>query len=160
MENKIVRQFNHTLLWPVQLQSLRREAGGNVLLYWDNLKRNPAPWQYVEDALLIEDESCLIGYEEFVYFLPYVQRFLYGVGEEGRGAQSSLHIFKRDDIREIHVRLRPDDVPLVLDVMRLRLYFFYDIDIALVALEVAGKDIALDAAIELMDRLGRPYPPA
>jgi CorA-like Mg2+ transporter protein len=160
MENKVVRQFNHTLLWPVQLQTLRREAGGNVLLYWDNLKRNPAPWQYVEDALLIEDESCLVGYEEFVYFLPYVQRFLYGVGEEGRGAQSSLHIFKRDDVREIHVRLRPDDVPLVLDVMRLRLYFFYDIDVALVALEVAGKDIALDAAIELMDRLGRPYPPA
>jgi CorA-like Mg2+ transporter protein len=160
MENKVVRQFNHTLLWPVQLQSLRRDASGHVLLYWDNLRRDPAPWEYVEDALLIEDESCLIGYEEFVYFLPYVQRFLYGVGEEGRGAQSSLHIFKRDDVREIHVRLRPDDMPLVLDVMRLRLYFFYDIDIALVALEVAGKDIALDAAIELMDRLGRPYPPA
>lgn len=160
MENKVVRQFNHTLLWPVQLQTLRRDASGNVLLYWDNLRGDPAPWQYVEDALLIEDESCLVGYEEFVYFLPYVQRFLYGVGEEGRGAQSSLHIFKRDDVRELHVRLRPDDVPLVLDVMRLRLYFFYDIDVALVALEVAGKDIALDAAVELMDRLGRPYPPA
>jgi hypothetical protein len=160
MENKIVRQFNHTLLWPVQLQTLRRETGGNVLLYWDNLKRNPGPWQYVEDALLIEDESCLVGYEEFVYFLPYVQRFLYGVGDEGRGAQSSLYIFKRDDVREVHVRLKPDDAPIELEVMRLRLYFFYDIDVALVALEVAGKNIALDAAIELMDRLGRPYPPA
>ncbi len=160
MDNKIVRQFNHTLLWPVQLQALRREANGSQLLYWDNLKRNPGPWRYVEDPLLINDESCLIGYEEFVYFLPYVQRFLYGVGDEGRGAQSSVYIFKRDDVHEIHVRLNQHDAPVMLDVMRLRLYFFYDIDIALIAIEVAGKDIALETAIELMDRLGRPYPPA
>ncbi len=160
MDDKIVRQFNHTLLWPVQLQALRREANGSQPLYWDNLRRNPGPWQAVEDPLLIDDESCLIGYEEFVYFLPYVQRFLYGVGDEGRGAQSSVHIFKRDDVHEIHVRLNQPDAPVMLNVLRLRLYFFYDIDIALIAIEVAGKDIALETAIELMDRLGRPYPPA
>ncbi len=158
--NKIVRQFNHTLLWPVQLRSLRRDHGGEVLLYWDKLKRNPGPWTYVADPLLIEDESCQVGYTEFVYFLPYVQRFLYGVGDEGRGGQSSLYIFKRDDIKRVDVWLKQGDAPIPLKVERARLYFFYDIDVALVAFEVSAQDIALEDAVELMDRLGRPYPPA
>jgi hypothetical protein len=157
--DRVVRKFNHTLLWPVQLRSLKREAGAGVLLYWDNLKRNPGPWTYVHDHLLIEDESCLLGYAEFVYFLPYVQRFLYGVGDEGRGAQSSLYIFKRDDIKRMEVTLNKGDAPIELDVERARLYFFYDIDVALITIEVSARDVPLNDAIELMDRLGRPYPP-
>ena len=168
-----VRDFNHTLLWPVQLRSLRRAAapsgfadaanarpGAGVEQYWEVLKKHSGAWQYVEDSLLIDDESCQVGYEEFVYFLPYVQRFLYGVGDEGRGAQSSLHIFTRDDIAKVRVQLHPEQERISLDVLRTRLYFFYDIDIALVALEVACTDIALADAVELMDRFGRPYPPA
>ena len=73
MTNKIVRDFNHTLLWPVQLRSLRRTGmaagvegahrgpGAVVAQYWDILKKNPGSWKYVEDALLIEDESCQVG---------------------------------------------------------------------------------------------------
>jgi hypothetical protein len=158
-DNKIVRQFSHTLMWPVQLRSLRREAGAGVLLYWDMLKRNPGPWTYVPDPILIEDDSCLTGYAEFVYFLPYVQRFLYGVGDEGRGAQSSLYIFKRDDIKRMNVRLDKESATIQLDVDRVRLYFFYDIDIALVTMNVTTQDLPLEQAIDLMDRLGRPYPP-
>ncbi len=158
--NKIVREFKHTLLWPVQLRSLRREAGTDVVHYWDILKRSPGPWKYVDDALLIEDASCKIGYEEFVYFLPYVQRFLYGVGDEGRGAQSSLHIFTRDDIAQLRIQLHPEREFISLHVNRVRLYFFYDIDVALVAFEVTGHNLALEDAVEIMDRLGRPYPPS
>ena len=160
MSEKIVREFNHTLLWPVTLQPLRREAGKNAVSYWDMLKRHSGPWEFVEDALLIEDESCLAGYEEFVYFLPYVQRFLYGVGDEGRGAQSSLHTFQRRDIEEVHLRTEPGAEEIALQVKRARLYFFYDIDVALAVLEVAGENIPLDTAVEIMDRFGRPYPPA
>jgi hypothetical protein len=157
--NKIVRKLHHTLLWPVQLRSLRRDTGAGVVHYWDILQKNPAPWTYVTDALLIEDDSCVVGYGEFVYFLPYVQRFLYGVGDEGQGAQSSLHVFTRDDIKKMRVQLKPDSTPITLDVLRMRLYFFYDIDVALVAIEVAGSEIPLDNAVDLLDRLGRPYPP-
>lgn len=92
VSEKVVREFNHTLLWPITLQPLHREAGGALVSFWDMLKRRPGPWEFVEDALLIEDESCLAGYEEFVYFLPYVQRFLYGVGDGGRGAQFAPHL--------------------------------------------------------------------
>ena len=155
-----VRHFRHLLLWPVTLRPLRRTTGTDVNHYWDMLKRAPGPWQYVEDALLIEDASCLAGYEEFVYFLPYVQRFLYGVGDEGRGAQSSLYAFKRSDIAFMDVELTEGSDPIRLAVTRARLYFFYDIDVAVCVLEVGGDDIALNNVIEIMDRLGRPYAPA
>jgi hypothetical protein len=157
---KIVRDFHHTLLWPITLRPLKREAAAGVVHYWDMLKRNPGPWQYVADTLLIEDESCIAGYEEFVHFLPYVQRFLYGVGDEGRGAQSSLYAFKREDIAKVEVELVKGGGIIHLDVLRARLYFFYDIDVAVAVLEVAGKDIPLAQSVELMDRFGRPYAPA
>jgi hypothetical protein len=157
---KIVRDFHHTLLWPITLRPLRRDSASDVVHYWDMLKRNPGPWKYVDDTLLIEDESCIAGYEEFVHFLPYVQRFLYGVGDEGRGAQSSLYAFTRDDIEQVEIELSNGALPIHLDVLRARLYFFYDIDVAVAVLEVAGTDIPLDQAVELMDRFGRPYAPA
>lgn len=158
--NKIVREFHHTLLWPITLRPLRREPGSDVIHYWDILRRNPGPWKFVPDTLLIEDESCVAGYEEFVYFLPYVQRFLYGVGDEGRGAQSSLYAFRRDDIATAKVTLTENATPITLTVERTRLYFFYDIDVAIAVIELAGKDIPLKDTIEIMDRFGRPYPPA
>ena len=158
--NTIVRDFHHTLLWPITLRPLRREPGADVTHYWEMLKRTPGPWTYVDDTLLIEDESCIAGYEEFVYFLPYVQRFLYGVGDEGRGAQSSLYAFTRNDINHVEINLTAGSAAIKLDVLRARLYFFYDVDVAVAILEVAGKDIALADAIEIMDRFGRPYAPA
>jgi CorA-like Mg2+ transporter protein len=158
--NTIVRDFHHTLLWPITLRPLKREPGSDVVHYWEMLKRNPGPWKYVDDTLLIEDESCLAGYEEFVYFLPYVQRFLYGVGDEGRGAQSSLYAFTRDDIASVEINISATSAPIPLTVLRARLYFFYDVDVAVAVLEVAGKDIPLEDAVEIMDRFGRPYAPA
>ena len=157
---KIVREFHHTLLWPITLRPLRRESGADAVHYWDVLKRKPGPWKYAADTLLIEDESCVAGYEEFVHFLPYVQRFLYGVGDEARGAQSSLYAFTRDDIAKVEVELVKGAQTIHLDVLRARLYFFYDIDVAVAVLEVAGKDIPLADAVELIDRFGRPYAPA
>ncbi len=160
MTEKIVREFHHTLLWPVQLRPLKRDASAGVVHYWETLKRNPGPWTYVDDPLLINDDTCVIGYEEFVYFLPYVQRFLYGVGDEGAGRQSSLHVFHRHDIKQAQIRLRPGDDAITLDVLRVRMYFFYDIDVALLVFEVAGNDLPLPDVVDIMDRFGRPYPPA
>ena len=160
MAEKIVREFHHTLLWPLQLRPLKRDASAGVVHYWETLKRNPGPWTYVEDPLLINDDTCMIGYEEFVYFLPYVQRFLYGVGDEGAGRQSSLHVFHRHDIKQAQIQVREGESEIALEVLRTRLYFFYDIDVALLVLEVAGNELPLADAVEIMDRFGRPYPPA
>lgn len=154
---KTVREFRHILLWPLQLRRLRRETG--FATHWDVLRANPGPWREVKDNLLVEDESCQTGYQEFVYFLPYVQRFLYGFGEADAQTPSSLHMFRRDDIATARVRLRQSDAPVDLAVARTRLVFFYDQDVAILAFEVVARDIPLEDAIELMDRFGRPYPP-
>ena len=157
-EASIVREFRHILLWPLQLRRLSRGSG--FASPWEALRAHPGPWKPVTDNLLVDDESCQLGYREFVYFLPYVQRFLYGFGESDSKTPSSLHIFRRDDIARARVILREGQAPLDLDVARLRLIFFYDVDIALLALEVHGRDVPLADAIEIMDRFGRPYPPS
>jgi len=157
-QEKTVREFRHMLLWPLQLRRLGPACRQKT--HWDALADNPGPWKKVHDNLLVDDESCQLGYREFVYFLPYVQRFLYGFGEAESQTPSSLHMFKRDDIRAVHVRLREDSAPIEFGVERLRLIFFYDVDIAILAFEIVGRDIAIADAIEIMDRFGRPYPPS
>ena len=154
---KIVREFRHILLWPLQLRRLRRETG--FASHWDVLRAHPGPWQEVKDNLLVDDESCQTGYQEFVYFLPYVQRFLYGFGEADAQTPSSLHMFRRDDIATARVRLRKEDAPIALSVERTRLVFFYDQDVAILAFEVMARDLPLEDAIELHGPL-RPALPA
>ncbi len=154
----VVREFRHILLWPLQLRRMSRVSG--FATPWEALKAHPGPWQAVKDNLLVDDETGVSGYREFVYFLPYVQRFLYGFGEADAKTPSSLTVFRRDDVARVRVRLRPGGEPLELEVARVRLMFFYDVDIAIFALEVVGHDMALADAVEAMDRFGRPYPPS
>lgn len=154
----VVREFRHTLLWPLQLRRIRSEHG--FAHPWEALKANPGPWKSVKDNLLADDDSCQLGYREFVYFLPYVQRFLYGFGEADGKTPASLHVFKRDDIASVRVRLHQDSAPVELAVARLRLIFFYDVDIAVLAFEVQARDLPLADAVDMMDRFGRPYPPS
>jgi hypothetical protein len=158
MSTPVVREFRHILLWPLQLRRMSRGSGFSHP--WDALKAHPGPWSYVKDNLLVDDETCASGYREFVYFLPYVQRFLYGFGEADAKTPSSLTVFRRDDIAKARVRLRADAEPLEFEVARVRLMFFYDVDIALFALEIVGRDLPLSEAVEVMDRFGRPYPPS
>lgn len=157
-ESKLVREFRHTLMWPLQLRRLRPPTAYRH--HWDALADHPGPWKKVKDNLLVDDASCHTGYREFVYFLPYVQRFLYGFGEADAQTPPSLNMFTRDDIATARVRLRADTEPLEFEVARLRLIFFYDVDIAVMALEIAAADLPLEDAVELIDRFGRPYPPS
>jgi hypothetical protein len=158
MPDKIVREFRHIVISPLQLRRLKR--GSKFTTHWDALGANPGPWREVRDNLLAEDDSAQLGYREFVYFLPYVQRFLYGFGEaENPMMRSSLHIFTRSDIAKVRITLRAGCKPIDFDVHRVRLTFFYDVDIALFALEIGANDLPLADAVETMDRFGRPYPP-
>jgi hypothetical protein len=156
--DKIVREFRHILLWPLQLRRMSRGSGFEHP--WEALKAKPGPWEYVKDNLLVDDETCASGYREFVYFLPYVQRFLYGFGEADAKTPSSLMVFRRNDISKVRVRLSDACAPLEFEVARVRLMFFYDVDIALFAIEIVGRDLPLADAVEVMDRFGRPYPPS
>jgi hypothetical protein len=58
-EAKTVREFRHTMLWPLQLRRLARTSGFSH--HWDALRANPGPWQAVADNLLVDDDSCQLG---------------------------------------------------------------------------------------------------
>ena len=101
-------------------------------------------------------------YNEFVSFLPYVQRFLYGegraTGTQERAAESPMRVFRRRDIAALRVLARPGDAPITLQVVHIDLYFFFDIDVVLLNVEVSAENLSLAQAQEQLYRFGRAYP--
>lgn len=103
-------------------------------------------------------------YNEFVSFLPYVQRFLYGEGRSqrtagGRDGESPMRVFRRKDIASVRLRTRSDQATMMLDVVHIDLYFFLHVNLVLLNVEVSADDISLAQAQDLLHRFGRGYPP-
>jgi hypothetical protein len=156
-----VHHLRQVLLWPLRLVARRR--GDDVQRRpWDLLGAGEAaPWQRVVDEYTgSSDRFHERHYNEFVTFLPFVQQFLYGEGRGSQGAasESSMHVFRRGDVRAVRVLPRAGAAPLVLEVVHVDLYFFEDVDIVLLNVEVAADDLSLLQAQEILYRFGRGYP--
>lgn len=155
-----VRHFRQILLWPLRLMPLRGQSGTRP---WELLAGSP--WR--EEVDEYTGDTCRFHerhYNEFVTFLPYVQRFLYGEGRHGRNAGESAHgspmrVFRRHDIAAVRLTPRPGDAPIALSIVHADLYFFLDVDLVLLNLEVGADELSLEQAQELMYRFGRGYPP-
>jgi len=156
-----VRRFRQILLWPLQLIPLR--DGAQVQRHWELLQATGAdhPWREV-----IDEFGGAPGhyqerhYNELVTFLPYVQRFLYGEGNADPYApgNSPMRVFRRNDIAAVRVTTNADATPLELLIAHIDLYFFLDIDIVLLNVEVYADDLSLDTVQEVLHRFGRAYP--
>ena len=162
--NVHVHRLRQVLLWPLRLIP----AG-----IADDAEQRRAPWQLLRqlgDATPWREHFDEYGngaggfherhYNEFVTFLPYVQRFLYGEGRARRGGDSAssgspMRVFRRRDIAAVRVVPRAGDAPITLQVVHVDLYFFYGVDIVLLNVEVAANDLPLAQAQELMYRFGR-----
>src|SRR5262249_57143726 len=99
---------------------------------------------------------------EFVTFLPHVQRVLYGEGTVGGRAEhrdSPIKVYRRKDIKQVQVALAGRAEPAVLKVAHVDLYFFYDADVLIVALEVYGDNVPLDLVQDAMRLFGPISPP-
>ncbi|MGH8832163.1 MAG: hypothetical protein ACREXV_13890 [Polaromonas sp.] len=163
-----VQHFRQALLWPLQLMPIadaKRTHHGP----WQVLRElgDASPWreeveEYTGDSSRFHERH----YNEFVSFLPYVQRFLYGEGrsrnQSGKTADgdgdSPMRVFRRHDIAALRVVAQPGDAPVTLDVVHCDLYFFFDIDVVLLNLEVCADHLSLAQAQELLYRFGRAYP--
>ena len=92
-----VRHFRQMLLWPLEL--IAGGADAIAAAPWQNLTDGGAGalWRTVEDEF--PDDPALFQerhYGEFVTFLPYVQRLLYGEGAtRGVGRFSTLLFVKQ-----------------------------------------------------------------
>lgn len=158
----VVRHFRQTVLWPLQLMPLR--PGEQVQRHWETLERITSgnAWREVMDELGSDPENFRERhYKEFVTFLPYVQRFLYGTsaGQEAsrRHNAPSMRVFRRADVTD--VRITYDDAEsITFKVAHIDLLFFLDADIAILAFELHGDDLPLDRVQDTLFRFGRAYP--
>jgi uncharacterized protein YbdZ (MbtH family) len=168
-----VRHLRHVLLWPLRLMPTRspRDAAGRHRTPWQVLRDlgDASPWrelvdEYTGDATRFHERH----YNEFVSFLPYVQRFLYGEGRsrhnrvghsaDARDADAPMRVFRRHDIAAVRVVARPGDAPLTLSVVHVDLYFFFDVDVVLLNVELGADNLSLAQAQEQLYRFGRAYP--
>ena len=160
-----VRHFRQVLLWPLRLLPVAGESG--LKKPWQVLAAmgEESPWREVVDEYTgAADKFHERHYNEFVTFLPYVQRFLYGEGRARRGAgergsDSPMRVFRRHDLAGVRLVAREGGAPVQLDVVHIDLYFFFDVDVVLLNVELGGDDLSLAQAQELMYRFGRAYPP-
>jgi hypothetical protein len=162
-DSHLIRHFRQILLWPVQLEVLAGEAGQENP--WDILEHADSPWSRVEcDAAHDPLESRERQYKEFVAFLPYVQRFIYGenrspgVRPDDPPSVAPMLAFRRHDVAGLRITLRPGDAPLLLNVAHVDLHFFFDIDVVFLKVEVQADDLPWATALELLHRFGRAYP--
>jgi hypothetical protein len=161
-----VRHLRQVLLWPLRLISAAPDDSEERRVPWRALRAlgDATPWreqvdEFTGDAGHFHERH----YNEFVAFLPYVQRFLYGEGratreDDERSERSPMRVFRRHDIARVRVQPRPQDPCVTLDVVHIDLYFFYGVDVVLLNVEVAGDELSLPLAEEVMYRFGRAYP--
>ncbi len=157
-----VRHFRQILLWPIYLIP---PADQPDLPDYAQRLLDLAPagmWREVSDEFTADPTDFQERhYNEFVAFLPAVQRFLYGRGATGTdvGAVGTpIRVLRRTDIARTRVQLRRGDAPALFEVAHADLYFFFDIDVAVLALEIHADDLPLDLAQEVMFQFGRAYP--
>lgn len=158
----VIRHFRQVVLWPLQLMPVK--PGQPVQRHWEVLQEIGAgnPWRELRDELNVESREIRERYyKEFVTFLPYVQRFIYGsvAGQEAasRGGERSMRVFQREDVAKVRVTF-DDGVAMTFDLDEVGLYFFLDADVAILAVELRANDIALERAQDMVFRFGRAYP--
>lgn len=154
-----VRHFRQILLWPIEI--MPAAADQQIQKPWQRLAEADPVWAEIEDEFTDNDEQFQERhYAEFVTFLPYVQRLLYGEGRSQHvtSGESPIRVFRRRDVAMVRVMCPDGGAPIELDVAHVDLYFFYDIDVAILAVELAADGLPLARAQELLYRFGRAYP--
>ena len=159
----LVRHFRQIVLWPLQLMPTLE--GAQIQKHWELLQRTGAkyPWREVADEFTGDPAQFQERhYSEFVTFLPYVQRFLYGEGQGNAVAacgESPIRVFRRTDVAKVRLSSPEiDEHPRIFDVAHIDLYFFYDIDVTVLAIEIYADNLTLAQAQDTMFRFGRAYP--
>ncbi|MBR1209173.1 hypothetical protein [Bradyrhizobium sp. JYMT SZCCT0180] len=158
----LVRTFHQILLWPLQLLPLKE--GSQIHHHWELLEKDAGRiWKEVDDEFCADPDAFQERhYREFVTFLPYVQRLLYGEGAKRRSmaayGESPIKAYRRTDVAAVRILFPERDAPVVFDVRHVDLYFFYDVDLVILAVEVSGSDLPLDVVQDSLHRFGRAYP--
>jgi hypothetical protein len=158
----VARHFRQILMWPLQLMPLGPSTPEQHP--WEAFLRagGAQGWHEIEDEFTGNPaEFQERHYREFVTFLPHVQRFLYGQGRSSSTAhgygESPMRIFRRCDVAGARLTF-DDDTQLTLRVQHVDLYFYYDVDVVMLAFEYYASDIPLQRVQDITFRFGRSFP--
>ena len=160
----LVRHFRQILLWPLRVMPGQQVEGTHIANYWEVLQTlgEGCPWREVVDEFGDPRNFRERHYKEFITFLPYVQRFLYGESEGREGqvgyGKSPVRVFRRHDIAQMRVVLDQSTPPLLFQIAHVDLYFFYDIDIIILVVEFFANDLPLLLVEDVLFKVGRAYP--
>ena len=112
-----VQLLHASLVWPLQieLRSLTgtREQHREIF----DRYRTMHPWERVDDEFVTDPSRFNERhYREFVSFLPYVQRVLYGEGRSGRDdtGDGPVRVYRRKDIAKLRLTLGPGQLPITI----------------------------------------------
>lgn len=159
-----VHHMRQVLLWPLRLMP-GTGADHTHQRPWEVLRAlgdaGGSPWREVVDEFNGDAANFHERhYNEFVTFLPYVQRFLYGEARSGRGETggAGMRVFRRHDVTQVRVTAHADSVPVTLSIVHADLYFFFDVDVVMLNVEVGADNLELAEAQDLLYRFGRGYP--
>jgi hypothetical protein len=164
MNQQNVRLFRHTILWPLQLETDSLDKDNCP---WEILEKGAATmhWRRVADNFTFNAKTFQERhYKEFVTFLPYVQRFLYGESRSTRRTGDTspcppaMHVFRRTDVTAMRITTEANSKPLIIDVEHVELFFFQDIDVVLLKVEMYAENLPFPLVMDLLHRFGRAYP--
>lgn len=163
VSTNIVRHLRQILLWPLQVMPI--QEGAQIQKDWEMLeKAGPDnPWRELSSEFTGDQSKFQRRhYNEFVTFLPHVQRFLYGEGLAGEShawhSESPVRVFRRNDIAKARITYSRNEAPTTFAVGHVELYFFFDIDVVLLALEIYADDLDLALVQRTLYGLGRAFP--
>lgn len=152
-----VKAFRQVLVWPVQIVADDRRFA--AVAHADRMAEFDGPWVERSHAERAFDNR---HHAEFVSFMPDVQRFLYGESAMEAADEapepSPMRVFRRHDIAKAKAVFSRDEAPIDFDVCRVDLYFFYDIDLAILVVELGADGLSLAQAQRSVNALGRAYP--
>ncbi len=158
-----MRHFRQILLWPLQLMPIQENA--QTQKPWEVLEQmgTANPWRELSSEFSGDQTKFQRRhYIEFVTFLPKVQRFLYGEGLGGERdawhSESPVRVFRRNDIARARITYQRDQPPVLFNVGHVELYFFYDMEVILLAVEIFADDLSLHQVQHTLYGFGRAYP--
>ena len=152
-----IKQFREILFWTLEIPCLSDSKNQKQADDFERFFANGMHWQREHDLLARGDVNTDAGslYAEFVFFHPFVQRFLYPVQDE---KHPPIRLYKRDDIKWVFVSL-DDKTHLSLKVDRIHFYLF-DHGVGILVVEVNCEvPASLEKVEDFLDRFRRAYPP-
>jgi len=157
---RLVRHFRQILLWPLQLLSASQDTRMQKHWQWLEQAENNS-WAEINDEFSSDPTQFQERhYNEFITFLPYVQRFLYGEGGARAGyGESPVRVFRRRDVAQARLTYNREEAPVVFNIAHIDLYFFYDLDIVILVVEIHADNLTLERVQDTLYRFGRAYPP-